>query len=107
MGDACAEDPAVLSEDSEQLEPSSISLLWKNIPNQSLLVARLEGTLNSVRECSSLQEDTLLAIQSVLHETRVQISLARTELDSIKRCLQVLESRLVTCESHLGLNSLD
>ena len=100
-------DPAVLSEDSEQLESSSVSLLWHNIHNQSLLITRLEGALKSVSECSSRQEDTLLAIQSVLHETRMQVSLARTELDSINRRLQALESRLVTCEHHLGLNSLD
>ena len=100
-------DPAVLSDDSEQLEPSSLSLLWQNIHSQSLLVSRLEGTLNSISERHSLQEDTLLAIQSVLHETRMQLSLARTEIASIHTRLQVLESRLVTCEGQLGLDSLD
>ena len=52
------------------------------------------------------QRDSQQAVLSLLQETRMQVSLARLELDQINQRLQDLESRLLTCEDRLGLNSL-
>ncbi len=100
------ESPAVLS-DSEPAVTSGVDLLWGRLHRLALELSTVSFSLDSLRESFSDSQNSHTVLQSLLQETRLQVSVARIELSQIKEQLATFEQRLIACEDRLGLNSLD
>ena len=101
------EDPPLLSSDESPIATSSLSQVWTRLHNLGVKLDNQDRSLSALQVSVAGQNCKCISLASLVHEAKYDLSATRVELADIRRKLQELDDRLVRCERHLNLDSLD
>ena len=95
-----AESPAVLSDSEDSVSASQLGLLWARVHTLDIQLWSQSRAVETSRASQASESARYQVLASLVQELRI-------EIDSIKRLLQNLQSKVQRCESALNLHSLD